>query len=182
MASAASNCSYKSVTLAVGETFTLPPGAEIVSVTGGLESFTSTCPKPESLETPICYKTVFQDTDEINSRMPPYNVVYVDGIMVNNIMYPFTNGPFTFNNTGSGTTFVNGLNAKIASTSIGALITNLRIYSGAPNGWQRNGEAFEFYVDTIPSIGDTMQWYGYGDGGRSGSPGTAMTFRATKCS
>jgi hypothetical protein len=177
MASAASNCLYKSVTLAVGEVFTLPAGAEIVSSTGGLESFTSTCPKPDGLETAVCYRAVFQDTDEINNRMPPYNVVYVEGLLVNNIQYPFANGSFTFNNTGSNTTFANGLNTKIQSTSIGALISNITV----TENYQRNGEVFAFTFTVIPSIGDSLQFYGVGDGGRSGSSGTSMTFRALKC-
>ena len=47
------NCIYKSVTLAAGEQFTLPPGAEIISATD-INSFTSTCPKPTTLDTFVC--------------------------------------------------------------------------------------------------------------------------------
>jgi hypothetical protein len=47
-------CIFKSVTLAVGEKFTLPPGSTLLGATGGSSSITSTCPVP-TLENVQCY-------------------------------------------------------------------------------------------------------------------------------
>ena len=98
MASVASNCIYKSVTLAVGEVFTLPPGAEIVSTSGGLQSFTSTCPKPTTLDTTKRYRIQW----EINECS-------------NNTTHAWENGFFTGVSIGGGpraTVTINGYNGQ----------------------------------------------------------------------
>jgi len=180
MASAASNCIYKSVTLAVDETFTLPPGAEIVSSSGGLQAFTSTCPKPTDLETPECYTVTFQSADA--SRVtPPYEFVDIQGIKIGATTYPFTNGSFQFGQVANASTFATILNSRIASTTIGPLITGGRVVQAGRNGGR--GEYFVFQFNTIPSIGDpNMSFYAYASGGAiSNSPGAAISFLVKKC-
>ncbi len=51
---ASSPCIYKSVTMAAGETFVLPPGAEIISVSD-LGAITNSCPDPFPVEELKCY-------------------------------------------------------------------------------------------------------------------------------
>lgn len=88
-----SSCIYKTVTLAVGETFTLPPGAEIVASTGGLESFTSTCPKPTELVPFVryCFRIVIQN-DRGRTEPFQYNAVGSEGIFIGEQYYPFASG------------------------------------------------------------------------------------------
>jgi hypothetical protein len=50
---ALNSCIYKSVTLAAGEQFNLPPGAVLVAATDAT-AITSTCPLPDELAGPIC--------------------------------------------------------------------------------------------------------------------------------
>lgn len=49
---------YNSIRLAAGETFTLPPGAELIATEQGESSITSTCPIPP-LENLGCYVALF---------------------------------------------------------------------------------------------------------------------------
>jgi hypothetical protein len=48
-------CIYKSVTMSAGETFVLPPGAEIISVSD-LGAITNSCPDPLPTEELSCYR------------------------------------------------------------------------------------------------------------------------------
>jgi hypothetical protein len=172
----AAPCIYKSVILAAGEKFTLPPGSTIIGATGGLSSVKSTCPLPDKLEDVICYFAVFQSTEEKGGAIPPYDSVRVDGIMINTVKYPFSTGGFTFDRL-SGNAFYNLLNSKLKTTPVGSALLNLTV----TNAKVYNGEYYRFTFNTVPSIGDTLEFYGYGGGGRQGSPGTYMSFLATKC-
>jgi hypothetical protein len=152
MASAASNCLYKSVTLAVGETFTLPPGAEIISSSGGLESFTSTCPKPTNLETPACYKFRFSGAnhDTGSARQQNWEEVnyFVDGIFVNDIYYPFTSSIAGY--TGAST-FRTAMNSITQFTGIFTNFGNIIGDESRQGGWTN-----QVNFTTIPSVGDNM--------------------------
>jgi len=52
---AATSCIYKSVTMSAGETFVLPPGAELVSVSD-IAALTSSCPEEFPTEELKCYR------------------------------------------------------------------------------------------------------------------------------
>jgi hypothetical protein len=170
------NCTFKSVTLAAGEQFILPPGAEIVATTNGLEDYTSTCPKPSSLETIQCYKSAFADVDELGGHLPAYCVVTIQGININGSLYPFTTG-FTFNTIYIPSSFVTGLTSAINTTLIGSLITNITV----TGNYQTNGEYFTFTFNTLSSIGTNMVFYGIADGGRTGGPSFSIQYPVSLC-
>jgi hypothetical protein len=157
MASVASNCIYKSVTLAVGETFTIPPGAELVSASGGLESFTSTCPKLTSIETPIVYEFKWAGTQDTNdatkmfeSEAPDYNN-FMNGIIVNNIYYSFSG---RIQSMSSDT----DLQSRFNSTIFNGVIYNAsRIFYDYDETSKSRGMGAIYRFTTIPSIGDNLE-------------------------
>jgi len=82
MASAVSACVYKTVTLAVGEVFTLPPGAELIASSGGLESFTSTCPKPDTLDVTKRYRIQWEIEKDSNNHTDPWENAAFTGVSI----------------------------------------------------------------------------------------------------
>lgn len=63
------SCIYRAITLQPGESFTLPPGAEIVSATDA-NSLTSTCTIPDNLEELECYIFVLMGAvDSFNANL-----------------------------------------------------------------------------------------------------------------
>lgn len=147
------NCTFKSVTLAAGEQFVLPPGAEIVAATNGLEDYTSTCAKPTSLESPTCYSFRFSGrysergnyTENWESDSSDKLNYSVTGITVDTIYYPFTTA---FQGTTNQATVLAALN----TTPFTGMFTSFNNIGGGDNHSWTNGFTFA----TIPSIGDTM--------------------------
>lgn len=154
------NCILKSITLAANEQFSLPPGAEIVSATGGLDSFNSTCPKPTSVEVPVTYEFVWaasQDSyssatemfeDNNNNRML--------GIILNlNQEYRFSS-PLETQWYGSDYNIQSRFNSI---TALSGLFTNAVLFYQDHDetvGINRGiGSLWRF--TTIPSIGDNME-------------------------
>jgi hypothetical protein len=77
------NCTYKSVKLVAGEQFILPPGAEIVSTTNGLEDYTSTCPKPSTLDVTKRFRVQWEiKTDDNNNRTDPWENATITGVSI----------------------------------------------------------------------------------------------------
>ena len=138
------NCTFNSVTLAAGEQFILPPGAEIVSTTNGLDDFTSTCAKPTSLETMERYRIKWGWFDNSNGRMEPWELDYgftTTAINIGNIITPITLG---LNDGG-------GLSNLVIQLG-GGIITNVANTSGTSNSVEWTSVDFT----TIPSIANTM--------------------------
>ena len=155
MASASSNCLYKSVTLAVGETFTLPPGAQIVSASGGLESFTSTCPKPTNLETPACYKFRFSGANHDNGSDRTQNWedqgnYFVEGILVNDVFYSFASSIQGLQSASAYQTAMNTI------TQFTGLFTNFGNTIGDES--RQGGWTNQVNFTTLPSIANNMSF------------------------
>lgn len=154
------NCTYKSITLAAGEQFILPPGAEIVTTTNGLNDYTSTCPKPSTLETLKCYKFRFSGADGDSASFRRENWegpggdgdnFSVDGITLNDIYYPFSFNIQAWQDAASWTTVINSI------PQFSGIFTNITSAfdddrsSGANRGWTT-----VVTLTTISSIGDNM--------------------------
>jgi hypothetical protein len=153
-------CTYKSVTLAANEQFTLPPGAQIISASGGLDSFDSTCTKPTSVETPVTYEFVWaasQDSysnatemfeDDNNNRMI--------GIVLNLSQEYGFSSPLETQWYGSDYDLQSRFNSI---TALSGLFTNASLYYKDHDesvGINRGiGSLWRF--TTIPSIGDNME-------------------------
>lgn len=163
MASVTPPCIYKSVTLAAGEQFTLPPGAEIVSASAGLDSIKSTCALPDTLEEPVCYKFRFSgsEPDDGNSfrNWELDDNFIVRGIVVNGISYDFANdiklsesGPSAF--IGTWNTALNGI------PQFNGLFTFLNgnpVFGDEAPGGNNNGFTIQLAFSVIPSIGDNLE-------------------------
>jgi hypothetical protein len=155
MASVTPPCIFKSVTLIAGEQFTLPPGAEIVSSTAGVDNIKSTCPLPDTLETPVCYKFRFSGADDDNSGDTENWEVdtnfAVNGIVLSGIYYPFASvvpGSYpatTFQTEMTSLPGFNGLFTSFSRTFAGS--------GGANRGWTN-----EVRFLTIPSVGDNLEF------------------------
>lgn len=158
MASATSPCIYKTVPLLVGETFTLPPGAEIISSSGGLQAITSTCPLPKDLETPVCYVFMYAQVYKAGNKTPPYDDVYMTGIRVNGVSYPFANWLDT-------DASVSQWNSAINSTPFAGVIL---FKNGISHSRSGAGMTAKFSFQTIPSIGDNLYIIGYATGQTNG--------------
>lgn len=69
-------CKYKSITMTAGETFVLPPGAEIISVSD-LTAVTNSCPDPLPTEELLCYRiTWVTNIDPEGSKTVPALVTF----------------------------------------------------------------------------------------------------------
>lgn len=170
MASTSSTpCIYKSVTLAANEQFTLPPGAEIVSATGGLDSFDSTCSKPTSIETPGCYGFILVAREPSGNESRAYDAdddLKYTGLYLNNTYYPFSS-TFQF---GSGT-FV----SSITSVPFGSLLTNF--CTSSSNDTSRNSIKAYIIFRTLPSIAKTLELRAETNSPNSGSGVPNVEFR-----
>lgn len=92
----ACNYVYRSVTLQPDEPFNLPPGAELISATD-INSLTSTCPLPSTLEPLECWIIYIGMTEADDFDSNSIWMVDADlggskgiGITVNNTFYPYT--------------------------------------------------------------------------------------------
>jgi hypothetical protein len=163
MASVTPPCIYKSVPLAAGEQFTLPPGAEIVSASAGLDSIKSTCALPDTLEEPICYKFRFSGS-EPNDGLSARNWeladnFYVRGIVVNGITYDFANdiqlsesGPSSLIGTWSA-----ALNGIPQFNGLFTFLNGNPVFGDEAPGGNSNGFTIQLAFSVIPSIGDNLQ-------------------------
>lgn len=124
----ATNCIYRSVTLQAGESFTLPPGGEIVSATD-LNSITSTCPLPDNLEELECYIFVLAaNVDNLSATYVWEGCgadcnAYMSNLTVGGITYTF---PTALTADDRGKFDVSGLSAYITGNqSLNGLMLNL---------------------------------------------------------
>lgn len=160
-------CTYQSITLQAGESFILPPGAELVSASN-LSNITSEndCLDLTNIEEVQCYGVIFGDSNPGGSETPVYNTVDIYGLRVDNIDYPFV-GTITANSSATA------IKSAIDTTTFGPLITNITIQLvDSPD----RGNVLYVAFQSIPSITSDMYFYGLGTGEISGdSPGTSAS-------
>lgn len=146
------NCIFKTVSLAAGEQFNLPPGAELLG-SSNVNAITSTCPIPK-LEDQAHY-TIYHafsaqgDVDGHSAFMQGSDVYVQLGILGHELGL----GTYTFSTTDVVNALTSvGLNGIVTIT---ALNTNQWPTSpGWPTGPSRYGQFLEFL--TLPSIAATM--------------------------
>ena len=164
---ATTSCVYQSITLQPGETFTLPPGAEVVSVTDVTNIISeNNCLDLTNVEEVECYGVIFGDSNPGGSETPVYNTVDIYGLRVDNIDYPFV-GTIDANSSATA------IKSAIDTTIFGPLITNITIQLvDSPD----RGNVLYVAFQSIPSITSDMYFYGLGTGEISGdSPGTSAS-------
>ena len=160
MASTSStSCIIKAVTLVANEQFTLPPGAEIISVSGGLDSFDSTCQKPSSIETPACYGfAIAANEGTYGSHTEPFEEtqMFFTALVVNGTTYPFSNQ----------TSFDAGAIAQaMQTTSIAGVFSGYAVADNSDSyGWHQY-----IMFKTIPSLAKSLELVGYTPTGNKGS-------------
>lgn len=147
-------CIYKSVTLAAGEQFNLPPGAVLISATD-ISAITSTCPIP-ALEQVTAFSARFSGSAD-NSGSNRYenwetggdrDNYTVEGVRINGVYYGFASAFQGRFNT--DVNVVNALNALFP----GMFSDCGSIYDADnPSGWT-NAITFK----TIPSFGNDMEF------------------------
>jgi len=163
MASVTTPCVYKSITLAAGEQFTLPPGAELVASSAGIAAVKSTCALPDTLEEPVCYKFKFsgaeQDGGNATQNWSDAGNFQVKGIVVNGIFYSFPNIIYL---TQSGTarqalTWSDAMNGIPQFSGLFTFLNGDPVY-GDENDTPGAGFTYQVAFNTIPSIGDTLEF------------------------
>lgn len=154
-------CIYKVITLQTNEQVVLPPGAEIISASGGLESFTSTCPKPSELPPYVCYRfrTPVQGTD-VDGGNNEHRIIgfRIGGIQVSINPYyntpghiPLGTSPESQQIESSPQLFMNRLAANIwnqLQSGNGLLISGIHCQYTNDN---TNGDIVEVFIRTIKS-------------------------------
>jgi len=170
---ATTSCIYQSVTLQPGEIFTLPPGAEVVSITD-LASITSEddCLDTSNLEALECFGVILGDSNPGGSETPVYSVVTLLGIRINDVDYPFD-----IPVTNASLNTVN-LKAAVDETTFGPLITDITMTSRVDGD---RGNVHYVAFKSIPSITDDMYFYGVGTGVVSAPPTASIpiSFKVT---
>lgn len=150
------SCIIKSVTLQANETFVLPPGAELIAATDvNLITVSPVeCAPTDNLETLKCYAFRFSGQEgTFNNRTQNWeqaeNNFYVNGIVVNDVYYPFNNTIQAFQNN---TSFQTSLNSITQYSGIITAYYNDYDYDSRGNsGWTN-----VVYIKTIPSIANTL--------------------------
>jgi len=160
------SCVYKSVTLAAGEQFTLPPGAELVASSAGIAAVKSTCALPDTLEEPVCYKFKFSGGENENSSSAQNweqdDNFKVKGIFVNGLYYPFANLIQLGGLTSSSSLSSTWLTALNSIPQFNGLFTFL---NGNPQygneGAFGNGFTLQVAFSVIPSVGDSFEFVSF---------------------
>lgn len=164
----ADNCIYKSVTLQAGESFTLPPGAQIISASN-VGALTSTCPIPTDLEQPACYIAIIPWINNTNDNDDYWeldsDVSYFSGIYLNNIKTNFDTS-VRIDNPG-------GLALKLKNTIPAILFSTWSFGGSFPPIANFNGRYY-ILIQTIPSIAENLEIEYNNDSPMPTGPG--MTF------
>ena len=154
-------CTIKTVTLQANETFVLPPGAELIFATDSSLITVSPveCTPTDNLETLKCYAYRFSgQRGSANNRTENWEKYsggnfYVNGIVVNDVYYPFTSPIQGWDPTTQN--FQDAINTVTQYSGI------LNVYysdysedsrqSNGGSGWTN-----VVYIKTIPSIANTL--------------------------
>lgn len=155
------SCIYKSVTLAAGEQFNLPPEAVLVSASN-TNAITSNCAIPP-LETPVCYFFRFSgsEDDGASTRNWALNGDFtVTGIVLNGVYYEFAS-PIVLTEFGSSRQAVTWSNAMNGISQFNGLFTfsyGNPVYGNQSGVGSNNGFTYQVTFSTIPSIGDNLEF------------------------
>ena len=152
------SCIYKSITLTEGETFVLPPGAELVgaSDTGAITS-TNDCAPTDNLEALLCYQMIFS----LNSNVTPsVNLENTDATTSVSIDLLGVEYLVAQSSNPSNAQFT----AALTSAGLTGIITNTSLSIGTTGSrWN-----FVYYFKTIPSVASNVKIHivgpGYYDG------------------
>lgn len=88
----------KSVILAPGESFTLPAGATVISITDVLETTCAELPDPEPI---VIYKYIFSINQDDNDGHPVGGSVNIDSLIINGTSVALSFTAFDTDNTGN---------------------------------------------------------------------------------
>ena len=152
----ATPCIYRSIALAAGESFVLPPGAELIGATDSTQlSSENDCANLDNVETPECYCFQIVCTEEGGGTTPVFKEdnVSITGLYVasTNTSYPFT----IANPTTIQSIYYTGEAALQSTQTIGGLITNTcKAYDSDSSG--DRGQVVTLCFKTLPSIGDYL--------------------------
>jgi hypothetical protein len=164
----------KAVKLEAGEPFTLPPGATLIAATNaaGLES---TCDLP-NLEQLECYAVCMAISEDDGNQTDNLTVTVIEGIKVGATKYPFGT-PISVRDE-LGAILAGGLlsdvmpadvskgyiQGQIQGLSIGSIILGL-----CASVEHYEGYGLYYVFQTIPSIAESMSFYGWSNVGNTGS-------------
>jgi len=186
-------CIYKSVDLVAGETFVLPPGAEVISVSDA-SVIESSCEQEFTVAEKLCYTidwALTYDTEGLINYFPlPFNppIIIPDA---NNAWDNEGDDPdITIASyaaagvivpLGTPATDFTALEASIASSSIGALLTNRKYNSGYVSGinnadninwngdFQSGFTVYQLAFKAVPEVAATVYLEFFGASGNIGS-------------
>lgn len=166
----------KAVKLEAGEPFTLPPGAQLIAATNaaGLES---TCELPD-LEQLECYAVGMAISEDDGNQTDNLTVTVIEGIKVGATKYPFAT-PISVRDE-LGAILADGIlenvipadvskgyiQGQIQGLSIGSIILGL-----CASVEHYEGYGLYYVFQTIPSIAESMSFYGWSNVGNTG-PGS----------
>ena len=147
---------YKSITLAAGESYILPAGATVLSVSNSnIYLSENGCAPLDNVETLACYCFQIVCTEEAGSTTPVFKEdnVAITGLYLSssNTSYNFTvSNPSSIQNI-----YYYGADAIKSTTTLGPLIFNAcTVYD---KDYQRDrGQVVTICFKTLPSIGDYL--------------------------
>lgn len=159
-------CTYNAITLQAGQSFVIPPGGEIIGASDvNLIIAEDNCADLTNLEETECYGVIIAETTVGGGGSTAYDEVFVNGIIVNEIVYTFSssvNLPLFTNPGAVPTSFITDLTTKLSELSIGGLFFN---FSGwgqrTPNAGDGSNTAMICFT-TFPSIATNMRFFGVG--------------------
>lgn len=140
----------KSVQINPGESFTLPPGASIVAVTGTLSNSCGTLPNPEDL---TCYGIIYSVSDGSTTPSETNEDVTIKGFRIDNEEYLFTS-PYS-HNAGVTYTSLEIENRVSTQTYLAGIISN--ICGGRYTTSSGRGGVYVISFKCIPSLMQNAQ-------------------------
>ena len=149
-------CTYATVTLQPGEQFTLPPGAEIISVSN-LANVSSSCEIPTNLETLACYIIAINAADDANSQSPAWSndTTTLNGIFVGGTFYSFGLNLGDWIGAGGDVETNNLQNWITTHATLSTILTCTGSASGQDSPGTRGGVG-TICFKTIPSLASDM--------------------------
>jgi hypothetical protein len=145
---------YKSVTLAPSESYILPAGATILSVSNSAIYLSENgCAPLDNVEPLTCYGFILAvRSDNRPNRSQPYDMdedTRYDGVYLNGVFYPFGSGPLTWG--GSGPTIYDAFSSLPFSSVL------LGVTASAASDGFRNSTKNYIIFKTFASIGDNLE-------------------------
>jgi len=154
---------YKSVTLAAGESYILPPGATIISLSNpDIYSSENNCAPKDNVETLGCYSIQIQESVS-NGGDAAYNDIIVTGVKIGETFYSFSS-PINFSNCNGciPTTTISDFKNRLTQVGLGDLFFD---WSGYADVIPNSGDAAMVTMlcfKTVPSVGSILSFTAYG--------------------